>query len=69
MLRHLLNHPAVVNTLDEISEALNSDVRDLDTDQCFRSDVSVQLALFAAGVGFEFMNSCELSGPMVALAN
>jgi hypothetical protein len=29
LLHHLLNHPAVVRTLDEISEALHSNVRDL----------------------------------------
>jgi malonate decarboxylase epsilon subunit len=50
MLHHLLNHPAVVRTLDEISEVLHADVRDLDGQQCLNSDVSVQLALFSAGV-------------------
>ena len=38
MLHHLLNHPAFVRPLDGISETLNS-------------EVSVQLALFAASVG------------------
>jgi malonate decarboxylase epsilon subunit len=50
MLHHLLDHPAVVRTLDEISEVLHSDVRSLDSEQRLRSDVSVQLALLAAGV-------------------
>jgi malonate decarboxylase epsilon subunit len=50
MLHRLLNHPAVGSTLDEISEALHADVRDLDSQQCLNSDVSVQLALFSAGV-------------------
>ena len=50
MLHHLLDHPAVVRTLDEISEVLHSDVRDLDSEQSLQSDVSVQLALFAAGI-------------------
>ena len=50
MLRHLLDHPAVVRTLDEISEALHSDVRNLDSEQGLKSDVAVQLALLAAGV-------------------
>jgi malonate decarboxylase epsilon subunit len=50
MLHRLLNHPAVVRTLDEISEVLHSDVRNLDCQQCLNSDVSVQLALFSAGV-------------------
>jgi malonate decarboxylase epsilon subunit len=50
MLHHLIDHPAVVHTLDEISEVLHSDVRSLDSEQGLRSDVSVQLALLAAGV-------------------
>ena len=50
MLHHLLNHPAIGRTLDEISEELHSDVRNLDTEHCLQSDVSVQLALFASGV-------------------
>ena len=50
MLHHLLNHPAVVRTLDEISEVLHSDVRNLDGEQSLEFDISVQLALFAAGV-------------------
>ena len=50
MLHLLLNHLAVVRTLDEISEVLHADVRDLDGQQCLNSDVSVQLALFSAGV-------------------
>jgi malonate decarboxylase epsilon subunit len=50
MLHRLLNHLAVVRTLDEISEVLHSDVRNLDCQQCLNSDVSVQLALFSAGV-------------------
>src|SRR3984957_18654337 len=50
MLHQLLDHPAVARTLDEISEVLHSDARDLDGEQSLRSDVSVQLALFAAGI-------------------
>jgi malonate decarboxylase epsilon subunit len=50
MLHLLLNHPAVVRTLDEISEVLHADVRNLDCQLCLNSDVSVQLALFSAGV-------------------
>jgi malonate decarboxylase epsilon subunit len=50
MLHLLLNHPAVVRTLDEISEVLHEDVRNLDCQLCLNSDVSVQLALFSAGV-------------------
>jgi malonate decarboxylase epsilon subunit len=50
MLHHLLDHPAVVRTLDEISEALHSDVSNLDSEQGLKSDVSVQLSLLAAGV-------------------
>ena len=50
MLHQLLDHPAVARTLDEISEVLHSDARDLDSEQSLRSDVSVQLALFAAGI-------------------
>src|ERR1700689_2148000 len=50
MLHQLLDHPAAVRTLDEISEVLHSDVRNLDSEQALKSDVSVQLALLAAGV-------------------
>src|ERR1700677_5014076 len=50
MLHQLLDHPAVVRTLDEISAVLHSDVRNLDGEQALESDVSVQLALLAAGV-------------------
>jgi malonate decarboxylase epsilon subunit len=50
MLHHLLDHSSVVRTLDEISEVLHSDVRNLDSEQALKSDVSVQLALLAAGV-------------------
>ncbi len=50
MLHHLLDHPAVVHTLDEISEALHSDVRNMDSEQCLKSDVSVQIGLLTAGV-------------------
>jgi malonate decarboxylase epsilon subunit len=50
MLHHLLDHPAVVRTLDEISEVLHSDVRNRDSEQGLKSDVAVQLALLAAGV-------------------
>jgi malonate decarboxylase epsilon subunit len=50
MLHHLLDHPVVARTLDEISEALHSDVRSFDSEQCLNSDVSVQIALLAVGV-------------------
>jgi malonate decarboxylase epsilon subunit len=50
MLHRLLDHPTVARTLDEISEALHSDVRNFDSEQCLKSDVSVQIALLAAGV-------------------
>jgi len=50
MLHHLLDHSAVVRTVDEISEVLHSDVRNLDSEQGLKSDVSVQLTLLAAGI-------------------
>jgi malonate decarboxylase epsilon subunit len=50
MLHNLPDLPAVQSTLDEISDVLQSDVRDLDSEQSLASDVSVQLALFAAAV-------------------
>src|ERR1700683_2789572 len=50
MLHRLLDHPAVVRTLDEISAVLHSDARNLESEQALKSDVSVQLALLAAGV-------------------
>ncbi|HEY4422882.1 MAG TPA: acyltransferase domain-containing protein, partial [Pyrinomonadaceae bacterium] len=50
MLHHLLNHPAVVLTLDEVSDELHSDVRALDTEHSLEFTVPVQIALLAAGV-------------------
>jgi malonate decarboxylase epsilon subunit len=50
MLHDLLDDPIVVRTLDEVSEALRADVRALDSKDALKSDVSVQVALFAAGV-------------------
>src|ERR1700691_4353408 len=50
MLHQLLDHPAVVRTLDEISEDLQSDVRTIDTERGLEFTVDVQIALLAAGV-------------------
>src|SRR5580692_1051900 len=50
MLHDLVLHPAVDETLAEISEALGTDVRTLDSTDALRSPVSVQLALLAVGV-------------------
>jgi malonate decarboxylase epsilon subunit len=50
MLHQLLDHPAVVRTLDEISEDLHSDVRTVDTERGLEFTVDVQIALLAAGV-------------------
>jgi malonate decarboxylase epsilon subunit len=50
MLHHLPDDPVVAGTLDEISNVLHSDVRNFDSEQCLKSDVSVQIALLTAGV-------------------
>jgi malonate decarboxylase epsilon subunit len=50
MLHNLVRHPAVDETLSEISEVLELDVRTLDTPDALQSAVSVQLAILAAGV-------------------
>ena len=50
MLHNLPNLPTVLRTLEEISDVLQADVRDLDSKQNLDSDVSVQLALFTLGV-------------------
>ena len=50
MLHELVQHPAVDETLAEISETLGIDVRTLDSTDALRSPVSVQLALLAVGV-------------------
>jgi malonate decarboxylase epsilon subunit len=50
MLHSLIPHPAVQRTLDEVSDVLHSDLRKLDTEHFLEFSVSVQLALFAAGV-------------------
>lgn len=48
MLHTLPPHPAVSRTLDEISAALSTDVRALDTTEALHSNAATQLALFAA---------------------
>src|SRR6202050_1737533 len=50
MLHQLLDHPAVVRTLDEIREERQSDVRTVDTERGLEFTVDVQIALLAAGV-------------------
>jgi len=50
MLHDLVHHPAVDETLAEISEVLGIDVQTLDSTDALRSPVSVQLAIFAVGV-------------------
>jgi malonate decarboxylase epsilon subunit len=50
MLHGLPNHPAVRQTLEEVSTELGYDVLTLDTPEALRSTVPVQLALLAAGV-------------------
>jgi malonate decarboxylase epsilon subunit len=50
MLHNLPNLPKVQITLDEISDVLDADVCDLDSEQSLNSDVSVQLAILASSV-------------------
>jgi malonate decarboxylase epsilon subunit len=50
MLHALPDHPAITRTLDEVSESLGEDVRELDSARALQSTVSVQLALLASGV-------------------
>jgi malonate decarboxylase epsilon subunit len=50
MLHNLPHHPAVARALDEVSESLHADVRELDSAEALQSTVSVQLALLASGV-------------------
>jgi hypothetical protein len=49
MLHGLVCHPAVDETLSEVSAVLNLDVRTLDTPEALQSEVSVQLATLTAG--------------------
>jgi len=50
MLHRLPDHPVITQTLDEVSESLGQNVRELDTAEALRSTVAVQLALLASGV-------------------
>src|ERR1700689_796122 len=50
MLHNLPDHPAVARTLDEVSEILGTNSRELDSREALQSTVSVQLALLASGV-------------------
>ena len=50
MLHALPDHPAITRTLDQVSECLDADIRELDSEEALQSSVSVQLALLACGV-------------------
>jgi malonate decarboxylase epsilon subunit len=50
MLHQLPDHPAVRQTLEEVTTALGYDVRTLDSAEALRSTVPVQLALLIGGV-------------------
>ena len=50
MLHRLPDHPVIAQTLDEVSEILGTNSRELDTQEALQSTVSVQLALLASGV-------------------
>src|ERR1700748_1724255 len=50
MLHELLDHPEIERTLDEVSAALGSGVRDFDSEEALASSVSVQVALLASSV-------------------
>lgn len=50
MLHNLPDHPAIARTLDEVSESLGANVRELDSAEALQSTVPVQLALLASGV-------------------
>ncbi|WP_263356385.1 malonate decarboxylase subunit epsilon [Acidicapsa ligni] len=50
MLHELVQHPAIAETLSEVSEVLSLDVRTLDTPEALQSAVSVQLAILTASV-------------------
>ena len=50
MLDRLQDHPAVRQTLEEVSAELGYDVRTLDSPEALRSTIPVQLALLTAGV-------------------
>ena len=50
MLHSLPDHPVVTQTLDEASDSLRQDVRELDSAEALQSTVSVQLALLTAGI-------------------
>jgi malonate decarboxylase epsilon subunit len=50
MLHHLPDHPAVRQTLEEVSKELGYDVLTLDTPEALHSTVPVQLSLLTAGI-------------------
>lgn len=50
MLHALPEHPTVRQTLDEVSQILGCNIKDLDSASALESTVSVQLALLTAGV-------------------
>jgi malonate decarboxylase epsilon subunit len=50
MLHELVQHPAVDETLAEVSEVLGRDIRTFDTPEALHSPIAVQLAILTAGV-------------------
>ncbi len=67
MLHMLPDHPVIVQTLDEVSEILGKDSRELDSAEALQSTVSVQLALLASGVAVaRFLNKQSVEPGAVA---
>ena len=67
MLHRLPDQPVIAETLDEVSEILGTNCRELDSPEALRSTVSVQLALLASGVAVaRFLNQQGIEPGAVA---
>jgi malonate decarboxylase epsilon subunit len=67
MLHMLPDHPVIAQTLDEVSEVLGTNSRELDSAEALQSTVSVQVALLASGVAVaRFLNEQGIEPGAVA---
>jgi malonate decarboxylase epsilon subunit len=67
MLHMLPDHPVIAQTLDEVSEILGTNSRELDSPEALLSTVSVQVALLASGVAVaRFLNEQGIEPGAVA---